>query len=199
MVYKKSLQNQEITLKDTIIDPCYYHHDEGLRTVAAVGLIGIGIIMGMVILATVRACDKEPEPVAITQNCSNCHSKAYKKKQAMVAYFANAGSKSPEQMAEACLATKKPRLMAAIAKVETGGNSHVRNTGYKKQHHGAFQVNPRYWGNVPRNATLQALQAEAILQELTETMPIKKALSYYGGDNTNGYQRRILAELVRVP
>ena len=133
-------------------------------------------------------------PISRTVDCRACHVKV-----AMTTYFKKIGSKTPEEMAVAVLKTKSPRLLAAMAKVETNGNPRIRRSGYKKRHHGAFQVNPHDWGTVPKDAVGQALQAERIMTELTETMPIKKALSQYGGDSTDRYQNKILAELVNVP
>jgi hypothetical protein len=127
--------------------------------------------------------------------CNRCHNRVIE----MTKYFKKAGSKHPEVMAHAVLQTKRPKLLAAVAVVETGGNHKIRATGFRHAHSGAFQVNPRDWGKVPKDAIGQALQAEAILEELTETKPLKKALAHYGGDSTDKYSRRVLAELVRVP
>lgn len=162
-----------------------------------------GISIGLVAMVALRACDKAPEPAHAAQKCQTCH--AANQQTRLTHYFRKNGSRNPEEMANAVLNTRTPRLLASVAVVETGGNTHnrsgqpIRNTGYKKQHSGAFQVNPKYWGKVPHDAAGQAQQAEAILSELAETMPIKKALSVYGGDSTSKYQRRVLAELVRVP
>lgn len=155
-----------------------------------------GISIGLVAMVAIRACDKAPEPVAAKTNCNVCHTP---KQAKMAAYFTKNGSKTPQEMAYAVLNTRSPRLLAAVAVVESGGNPTVRNTGYKRRHNGAFQVNPRHWGAVPEDAAGQALQAERIITELTTDYGIKKALSVYGGDSTDKYQRRILAELQGVP
>ena len=133
----------------------------------------------------------EPEVKEI--NCAVCHSR----KQSFTAYFERNGSKTPEQMAEAVLATKSPRLLAAIAKVESNGNATAKHKVSKAK--GAFQVKERFWGKVSKDPVEQALQAEAILTELTETMPIKKALNVYGGDSKGRYAKTVLAELMEVP
>jgi hypothetical protein len=157
-----------------------------------IATLAIGVTLGMLLLSTLRSC--EPEPVmakTVVQQPPN-HAE-------MTEYFKKAGSPVPEKMAAAVMATKSPRLMAAVATVESGGNPALRNTGYKRRHHGAWQVNPKYWGKVPRDAAGQAKQSERILAELTEDMPIKTALSRYGGDSTDKYARTVLAELTRVP
>lgn len=105
-------------------------------------------------------------------------------------------------MAHAVLTTKSPRLMSAIAKVESNGNPSLRRTGYKHKHSGAFQVNPKHWGEVSHDAIEQALQAENILEVLVKEHNgnIKKALNAYGGDRTRRtYAKNILAELENVP
>lgn len=159
-------------------------------------LMSVGVAFGMVGITALKACDKTPEPVVVQSSCVQCHGH----RAALIQYFRQNGSKSPEEMANAVLDTKFPRLLAAISKVESGGNPHLRNTGYRKKHHGAFQVNPKYWGEVSFNPAEQALQAERILTELTDTMPVKQALNFYGGDvSRKKYSNAILAEMVKVP
>ena len=161
-----------------------------------IALCAIALSLG----SYMRSCVREPQPAANViekpnENCVKCHDGEAK----MKAYFEKNGSPKPKEMAHAILRTNSPKLMAAIAVVETGGNSSIKNSGYKKRHDGAFQVNPKHWGKVPKDAVGQALQAERILEDLQETMPLKKALAMYGGDSTGKYSRKILAELTRVP
>lgn len=196
---RRSLLNQKVTLKDALIQeqeqilPMEPFKESNV--LASVTLIAIGVVIGMLLLAGVRACDPDMKPVAIQQNCVSCHSE----QMSMTIYFKNNGSKTPEEMAYAVLQTKSPKLLAAMAVVESDGNPAIRNRGYKKRHHGAFQVNQAIHGEVPTNPADQAKQAERILEELTDKYPIKTALSIYGGDSTNGYQKKILAELNKVP
>ena len=186
MNYKKSLLNQVI-LQD------HYLQTKKDNRQDIITLVLLGAVVGMIGITAFKACTKEPEPVQ--RPCQACHTRV----MVMANYFKKAGSKSPEQLAVAVLGTNNPRLLAAIAVVETGGNN-VKNTGYKKRHQGVYQVNPRHWGVVDsKDIAKQSLQAERILTELTDTMPIKKALSQYGGDTTDKYQRKVLAELVKVP
>lgn len=155
-----------------------------------------GICIGVTLLATIRSCETELPFNPLSCSTSKCHSRQAQ----MVNYFRINGSKSPEDMAYAVLQSKRnSRLLASIAVVESGGNPDKRNTGYKRRHDGSFQVNPRHWGTVPADAAGQALQAERIITELTTDYGVKKALSQYGGDSTDKYQRRVLAELIRVP
>jgi hypothetical protein len=106
-------------------------------------------------------------------------------------------------MAEAVLATKKPKLMAAVAvKGERNTPYTVKNGGYKKRHVGAWQVNEKYWGFAGNTPLQQALKAEAILDELIVASGgnLKKALNAYGGDKTKKvYARNILAEIENIP
>jgi hypothetical protein len=134
-------------------------------------------------------------------DCQKCHSRELQKRDKLANYFRKNGSKTPEEMANAVLQTRSPRLMAAMAVRESGGNHNIRKTGWKRQHNGAFQVNPKHWGKVSDDPIAQALQAEAILTELTqETGGIRKALNAYGGDRTKRvYAANILRELQEVP
>jgi hypothetical protein len=92
--------------------------------------------------------------------------------------------------------------MAAIAKVETGGNAHVRNTGYKGHYSGAWQTE-RTWGKVTSNITDQALIAELALDtHVKDEKDIIRGLNAYGGqkDKVNGaYAYTVLEELRRMP
>lgn len=175
------------------------HDDCNPRTNAGISYLFIGVVVGMAFMAMTR-CEREPMPEVVKTSkaeCIGCHNR----QAHMTAWFKAKGSRSPEEMALAVLQSKRnSRLLAAVASVESGGNPRLRGTGYKKRHHGAYQVNPRYWhGTVPASAAGQTMQAEAILEELTATMPIQKALSIYGGDSTPNYQRKILAALQEVP
>lgn len=156
-----------------------------------------GFIAGMFLVATLQKCSHHPAPVMLKSHGNPVSLREVR----MAEYFRRAGNKTPEQMAAAVLRTKNPRLLAAIAtKGEKNTPYTARNTGYKRRHSGAWQVSRRDWGSVPHNPVDQALQAEMIIAELTSNhKSIKKALSQYGGDSTDRYQRRVLAELVNVP
>ena len=194
---KRSLQDQQVAGRATLIDPYYDRHDdeEGRNALKALALLCMGAVLGMCAITLLKRCETDVAVRPVDNPCMRCHSH----KVQLTGYFRRAGSRTPEEMANAVLHTRSPRLLAAVATVETGGNPAVRNGGYKRRHQGAFQVNPRHWGVVPQDAVGQALQAENILSELTGEMPIRKALSLYGGDSTDRYQKRVLAELVKVP
>ena len=161
------------------------------------GLSGIFLI-----LVSIKACEPQPEPVAAQQPCHACHSQSNEVKK-LSGYFKANGSPVPKEMANAVLSTKQPKLLAAVAVVESGGNPSIRRSGYRKAHDGAFQVNPRHWGRVPRDAKGQAQQADRILAELLETKATTvEALNYYGGEsNKEGglYAHIVLNELRNVP
>ena len=176
----------------------YGHVDGGTRVLRAVIIAGVSLgFLGLAIIATVHMYDARPRQL----DCSACHNPQFQKQSNMAEYFKKKGSKTPEEMAYAVLKTRSPRLLAAMATVESKGTPSIRRTGYRKSHDGAFQVNPKHWGEVSTDPIKQALQAEAILEELVkETGNIKSALNQYGGDKTRKvYARNILTELVEVP
>lgn len=161
----------------------------------------IAISMGVCILAVVDKCVPPPPMSVNARECSECH-----RRMAMVEYFKKAKNPTPEEMAEAVInpQVKSGRLMAAIAvKGEKNTPYTIRRGGFRGQHAGAYQMNERLhkkkYGPVPHDPLGQTLQAEKYLSDLTQEYPIKKALSIYGGDSSDNYQRRVLAELVRVP
>ena len=97
-------------------------------------------------------------------------------------FFKAQGSKEPEAMAIAVSHTKNPKLMAAIAVVESNGNP--KAVGDSGASIGAFQVQPRHWGKVSSdNALMQALQAEKILDELLADSRgrLRQSLARYNG------------------
>lgn len=179
----------------------YAEPDRAGNPIAAVALIGMGAIMGMAMLAGLRACESEPQPLVTGRlRCDVCHSDVGRKHAKLANYFKGKGAKTPEMLATACLETKSPRLMAAIT-VKEGMAVTSRSGGYKKRHHGAWQVNPAEWGRVSHDPILQARQAEAILEELLgKRQNIKTALNLYGGDKTKlKYANDVLKELKEVP
>ena len=155
------------------------------------------LAMGIVLGLTLSVLVKDQKDAPIVNKCSGCHSTKHR----FIDYFTRAGNKHPEQMANAVLATKKPRLLAAVAVAGEKNTPYtVRKGGYKKRHAGAWQVNSKYWGRVPNDPVSQALQAERILEDLTgEGKNIRTALSIYGGDSSSRYANRVLKELQEVP
>lgn len=101
-------------------------------------------------------------------------------------FFAKHGSDHAEEMAKGIMSVKpgnRPTL-AAVAVAESNGNPNLAGTGWRKLHHGAFQVNPRIHGRVPKDAAGQALQAERILEDLVAESPrggLRHGLIRYNG------------------
>lgn len=163
-------------------------------------VIAISIILAMWIVAGLSQCVQYRQATPTNNKCVNCHNYT----MAMTEYFKINGNKTPEEMAIAVLATKNPRLLAAIAvKGEKNTPYTVRKGGWKKQHAGAWQMNQRLhkkaYGVVPTDPIGQALQAEKYLVDLSKEFPIEKVLSQYGGDSTDKYANRVLAEILHVP
>ena len=96
-------------------------------------------------------------------------------------FFKAQGSPVPDAMAIAISHTKKPKIMAAIAAVESNGNP--KAIGDSGASVGAFQVQPIHWGRVnTKNALEQAIQAEKILEALlVERGRLRCALAAYNG------------------
>lgn len=114
--------------------------------------------------------------------------------QHYIQVFRKYGSPEPEVMACAVTKTKNPKLMAAIAIVESNGNHRaVGDSGFSK---GAFQVQARHWGEVPSTATEQAQQAERILDELVAASPRRSLRSGLAKYNGKGQQAKRYADKV---
>lgn len=160
------------------------------RSVNFMGILTLLIcLMSIVVIPTlVNKCDVkvEPKPVA----------------QAQIKYekvFKASGSTQPEVMAKAVLATKKPRLMAAIAIKESNGNpGAIGDNGASK---GAFQVQSKHWGVVPNDAIKQALQSERILEELSRASRgrLRCTLAMYnGGPNPPAKSYRYADSVIKI-
>jgi len=151
------------------------------------------LILMMVLFLVMVVHPDRPQPTAPCQQCHN-------RRAAMRDYFRRAGATAPDRMADAVLATKQPRLLAAVHVAGEKCTPYtVRHGGWHHRHAGAWQVNSRYWGRVPYSPVEQALQSEKILAELTGDLGVKRGLAVYGGDHTGRYADRVLAELREVP
>jgi hypothetical protein len=152
--------------------------DERIYAFTRIGFICFGIMIGMGILGTFKTCVKEPQPAVACMTCDQ-------KQKDMTSYFKSKKVKSPEQMAEAVLKTRNPRLLAAI---HVGGEKRTphtsMNTGYKNRYSGAWQTSD-HWGKVNADTSIsdQALIAElAINTHVTEEKDIIMGLNAYGGE-----------------
>lgn len=85
----------------------------------------------------------------------------------------------PAHMAEACSRTSNPKLLAAVAIVESNGTPWARGKAGEK---GAFQVIASDWGEVSDNPIEQAAQADDILAALVERRgSLRCGLASYNG------------------
>lgn len=99
---------------------------------------------------------------------------------ALAGIFKQHGSPEPVEMAKAVMSTNNPALLAAVAIVESNGNTQAIGDNGKST--GAFQVQNRYWGDVPDNPDHQAQQAQAIIDGLLDSRRcLWRALQYYNG------------------
>ena len=153
-------------------------YDEGLYPSKAREYVTrILLVTGMTIAAMgIGQCMKEPRqapaPVAV---------KASKVETQIHAAFEKAGSPVPQQMTQACMQTQNPKLMAAVAIVESDGTPWAKG---KAGERGAWQVIGNHHGTVPNDAVGQALQAERILDELRVAdsgRSLRRALAQYNG------------------
>ncbi|NTV50958.1 MAG: lytic transglycosylase domain-containing protein [Geobacteraceae bacterium] len=122
-------------------------------------------------------------------------------KEAQLAeFYARQGSPAAVEMARATAQAKRPRLMAAIAAVESNGSPKAIG---KAGERGAWQVMPFFHGDVPADPAGQMMQSEQLLDELLDQHGgnIKRAVKAYNGDGVkaDAYSRRVLAMLAEVP
>lgn len=119
--------------------------------------------------------------------------------QQFKAFFEKHNSPRPVEMAIAVTQTKRPALMAAVAVIESNGNPKAVGDGGDSK--GAFQVQEKHWGKVPKDAASQALQAERILESLVASnarRSLRYGLTRYnGGSNppraAKRYAQRVIS------
>ena len=181
------------------LDVCEFCNEKA-NPFATMVVVAISFVLGMFSLAAIKACDRAPEPVAVTSACPSCHYVSRHSK--MAAYFKRSGHPAdPSRMATAVLSTGHPKLLAAIAVTEKSPITSKRG-GYKERHIGSWQMsrlNEKAYGKTPSDPLGQAMQADRLLKDLLAEYPVKVALSKYGGDSSSKYQRKVLAELERTP
>ena len=116
--------------------------------------------------------------------------------QHYIKVFKDFGSPEPEAMACAVTKTRNPKLMTAMAVVESNGDH--RAAGDSGASQGAFQVQPKHWGPVPSTATEQAQQAERILEELVASSRgrLRQGLAKYNGKGPQA--RRYAARVLKI-
>lgn len=143
------------------------------RSPMYMAIMTVGVVAALGISLTLLTKCQEPRTVYTSHITEQQHT--------LAGVFKNNGSKQPLEMAIAVSKTKRPKLMTAIAIVESNGNpTAVGDSGASK---GAFQVQAKHWGAVPTTALEQATQAERILDELivANRGRLRQALAEYNG------------------
>ena len=161
---------------------------------------GLGLIIAMMVVSCVHGLDKTIE-IEEQKNAPlrEQRQEILNRNDKLVSAFQAAGSPVPHEMAQACRATKNPKLMASVAIVESNGTPHAVGRSGER---GAWQVIPKVWGSVPKSADGQARQAERILDELVAASPrgsLRCALARYnGGDRPKAVSYRYADKVLKV-
>jgi hypothetical protein len=116
----------------------------------------------------------------------------------LATFYASQGSPEPALMAQATAKTKRPRLMAAVAAVESNGNPHAIG---KIGEVTAWQLREELHGTAGNTVDDHARKAEQILEQLLKESDgnFRRALSAYNGDRTGRYAAKVLRKLKEVP
>ena len=150
---------------------------------------GLGLIIAMMVVSCVKGIDKTIELEEINNApYRQQRQEILNRNDKLADAFHNAGSADPHLMAKACRATKDPKLMAAVAIVESNGTPHAVGRSGER---GAWQVIPKVWGSVPKSADGQARQAERILDELVAASPRRSLLQGLSAYNTGRYNSKV--------
>ena len=158
-----------------------------VRNILAAG--GLGLIIAMMVVSCVKGIDKTIELEEINNApYRQQRQEILNRNDKLADAFHNAGSADPHLMAKACRATKDPKLMAAVAIVESNGTPHAVGRSGER---GAWQVIPKVWGSVPKSADGQARQAERILDELVAASPRRSLLQGLSAYNTGRYNSKV--------
>lgn len=119
------------------------------------------------------------------------------KQEALVNTFLAYGSPHPVELAIAVSRLKRPRLAAAQAIVESGGD--INRLG-KLGEVGVWQVIEKYWGYVPDSIEEQAEKYEIIMDYLIDRSKgdIRKALNRYNGCKDGRYANRVYRIMAKI-
>ena len=168
-----------------------------VRNILAAG--GLGLIIAMMVVSCVKGLDKTIELEEQKNAPLRQERERIMRGDHLADAFQTAGSPDPHLMATACRTTKNPKLMAAVAIVESNGTPHAVGRSGER---GAWQVIPKVWGSVPKSADGQARQAERILDELVAASPrrsLRCALARYnGGDKPKAVSYRYADKVLKV-
>ena len=159
----------------------------------------LGLIIAMMVVSCVHGLDKTIEIEEQKNAPLRQERERIMRGDHLADAFQTAGSPDPHLMATACRTTKNPKLMAAVAIVESNGTPHAVGRSGER---GAWQVIPKVWGSVPKSADGQARQAERILEELVAASPrgsLRCALARYnGGDRPKAVSYRYADKVLKV-
>ena len=149
--------------------------------------------LGLIIVAMAVSCVKGIDKTIELEEINNAplreqRQEILNRNDKLVSAFQAAGSPVPHEMAQACMKTKNPKLMAAVAIVESNGTPHAVGRSGER---GAWQVIPKVWGSVPKSADGQARQAERILDELVAASPRGSLLQGLSAYNTGSYNSKV--------
>jgi hypothetical protein len=112
-------------------------------------------------------------------------------------FFVENGSTHPVELAKVVVKTKRPRLAAAQAVVESNGRKDAIGKANEK---GVWQIIESEWGIVPEDLSGQAYQWEKIMEGLlNERGNLRQALSAYNGDFSGDYYRKVMKKVNEVP
>lgn len=171
--------------------PWWRSFGDGRRVQQAARLAVMVVVSSVLLVAVISSCvDGVVRTVELDEQTAQRSQAMAAEFHRQVAFFDRHGSSDPATMAAAVLATRPDNrpLVAAVAVVESNGHPQAVGDGGKSK--GAWQVQGRHWGEVPRDAAAQALQAEQILMELVAAVEQRGVLRwwaalarYNGGDN----------------
>lgn len=148
----------------------------------------LGVLIAALVVSCVGAIDKQAELDDINNAPHREQRERIMRGDQLADAFEKAGSPDPHLMAKACRATSKPKIMAAIAIVESNGTPTA--TG-KAGERGAWQVIGKHHGKVSSNPVDQAKQAERILDELVAASPRGSLLQGLSAYNTGSYNSKV--------
>ena len=122
------------------------------------------------------------------------------KEARLAEFYAKEGSNEPIILAQATAKTKRPRLMAAVAVVESNGNVHAIGRAGEVT---AWQIREELHGPAGVTVDDHAKSAERILEELIQESngKLKEAVRKYNGSGPDAvkYSKRVMAKLQEVP
>jgi hypothetical protein len=162
-------------------------------------LAGVGFLALMGLAGTIdyEAQLVEHKAIQAEREVAEINQALVQREARLSEFFSKQGSTAPLEMSKAVAMRKRPRLLAAMAAVES--NARPEAIG-KAGEVTAWQIKECFWGPVGTTVEEHSLKVEDILEKLIKKNSgnLRAALSAYSNDSSDKYATKVLKKVSEV-